>query len=176
MIYPPSLLGLVIVTCYVPPWLVDSTFRVGHLRRLWPSWRHNHFDFGPFLIHNEVGSSLSSSSISLQILVDLGRPFSRINLGFGITILPSCCFGHSNLSFSGEYRLVAVIPFFHAVETIHKLRGIVLVLGTNCYQVWTGDLVCFPFPARACPVHEGNPMGMSSPTSVQQWRQCLHCI
>ena len=65
-----------------------------------------------------------------------------------------------------EYRLVAVIPFFHMVETIHKLRGIVLVLVTNCHQVWTRDLVCFPFPTGACHVHEGNPMGVSSPASV----------
>ena len=51
---------------------------------------------------------------------------------------------------------------------IHILSGIMVVFGTNCYQVGTRDLVCFLFATRACPVYEGNPMGVISPASVQQ--------
>nr|POE85725.1 hypothetical protein CFP56_07185 [Quercus suber] len=86
------------------PLVVDSAFRVGHVLHLCPSWRHNpHHDFGPFLIHKELGNSLSlsSSSISLRIHVDFGRPLFRINRGLGIISRVSSGSGHSNLSFNG---------------------------------------------------------------------------
>ena len=84
-----------------PP-LVDSAFRVGHVLRLCPSWRHNpHPNLGPLSIHREVGNSLSFSSISLRIHVDFGRPLCRISYGLGITTLVSSGSSHANLSFNG---------------------------------------------------------------------------
>ena len=52
-------------------------------------------------IHREVGNSLSFSSISLRIRVDIGQPLFRINHGLGITSLVSSRSNHANLSFNG---------------------------------------------------------------------------
>ena len=72
---------------------------------LMPHFESNIYDnyapLGPFLIHKEVGNSLSCSSISLQIIVDLGQPFSWINCKFRIIVLLSSRSGHSNLSING---------------------------------------------------------------------------
>nr|POE67514.1 hypothetical protein CFP56_36680 [Quercus suber] len=106
--YHPSTLAVVPAvnsfTYDAAPPLVDSTFRVGHVLRLCPSWRHNpHLDFGPFSIRKELGNSLSLSSLSilLRIRVDFGQPFFRINRGLGITSLVSSGSGHPNLSTVG---------------------------------------------------------------------------
>ena len=83
-----------------PP-LVDTSFHLGHVLRLCPSWSHNpHCTFFPPSFHGVVLGHFSPSSISFLIHVETGRPFSQINWGLGTTLQVSLRSGHDNLSFN----------------------------------------------------------------------------
>ena len=85
-----------------PP-LVNTSFRLGHVLRLCPSWPHNpHCTFLPPSLHGVVLGRFPPSFISFLIRVKIGRPFSRINQGLGKTLQVSSGSGHDNLSFNTE--------------------------------------------------------------------------
>ena len=85
-----------------PP-LVDTSFSLGHILRLCPSWSHNpHCTFFPPSFHGVVLGHFSPSSISFLIHVETGRPFSQINWGLGRTLRVSVGSGHDNLSFNAR--------------------------------------------------------------------------
>ena len=83
-----------------PP-LVSTSFRLGHVLRLCPSWSHNpHCTFFSLSFHGVVLGRFLPSSISFLIRVETGRPFSQINRGLGRTLRVSSGSVHDNLSFN----------------------------------------------------------------------------
>ena len=71
-------------TQFARPPLVGTSFCLGHVLRLCPSWLHNlHCTFLLPSFNGVVLSRFSLSSISFLILAKTRRPFSRINRGQG---------------------------------------------------------------------------------------------
>ena len=88
-------------TQFATPPLAGTSFRLGHVLRLCPSWSHNlHCTFLPPSFHGVVLGRFPPSSISFLICVETGRPFSRINRGLGRTLRVSSRSGQDNLSFN----------------------------------------------------------------------------
>ena len=85
----------------VRPPLIGTSFRLGHVLQLCPSWLHNlRCTFLPPSFHGEVLGCFPPSSISFLICVETGRPLSRINWGLGMTLRVSLGSNHDNLSFN----------------------------------------------------------------------------
>ena len=85
----------------VRPPFIGTSFCLGHVLWLCPSWSHNpHCTFLHPSFHGVVLDRFSPSSISFLIHVETRRPFSRINRGLGRTLRVSSRSGHDNLSFN----------------------------------------------------------------------------
>ena len=85
-----------------PP-LVGTSFRLGHVLRLCPSWSHNpHCTFFPLSFHGVVLGRFLPSSISFLIRVEKRQPFFQINRGLERTLRVSLGSSHDNLSFNAE--------------------------------------------------------------------------